>query len=186
MSQNNMNSDIRNIATRLVELAKKNGAVDADALAVNDIGESISIRNGKVETVEREDSRGIGLRAFVETSEGLAFASASSSNLSDDGIKALAEQVLTMAKISAADPDAMPPSGADHPSEQELAEWESSHPLHESWTLESAKEAALACEAAALEQSGLIQNSEGADAGFGSTHVVYASADGFCGQYRKS
>ncbi|MDT8376670.1 MAG: TldD/PmbA family protein [Mariprofundaceae bacterium] len=174
------------IASGLVELAKRDGAVDADALAVNDIGENISIRNGKVETVEREDSRGIGLRAFVETPEGLAFASASSSDLSDDGIRALAKQVIAMAKISAADPDAMPPSGADHPSDSDLAEWEAGHPFDEVWTLEAAREAALACEEAALGHSDRIQNSEGAQAGFGSTHVAYASADGFCGQYRKS
>jgi len=186
MSQNMMNSDMNEIASRLVALAKSNGAVDADALAVNDIGESISIRNGQVETVEREDSRGIGLRAFVETSEGLAFASASSSDLSNDGIRSLAEQVIAMAKISAADPDAMPPSGADHPSDRELAEWEAGHPLNKSWTLEAAKASALACEEAALEYSDQIRNSEGADAGFGSVHVAYASADGFCGQYEKS
>jgi len=182
----NSNPDMNEIASRLVQLAKQHGAVDADALAVNDIGESISVRNGQVETVEREDSRGIGLRAFVETAEGLAFASASSSDLSSDGINALAKQVIVMAKISAADPDAMPPSGADHPSDRELADWEANHPLNKSWTLEAAKESALACEAAALEHSDQIRNSEGAQAGFGSVHVAYASADGFCGQYSKS
>ena len=186
MSQNRMDSDINTIAIRLVEQAKKCGAVDADALAVNDIGESISIRNGQVESVEREDSQGIGLRAFIETDEGLAFASASSSDLSDDGIKVLAEQVIAMAKISATDPDAMPPSGAEHPSDNELTKWENNHPLNESWMLEAAREAALACEKEALEYSDKIQNSEGSDAGFGTTHVVYASADGFCGQYQKS
>jgi PmbA protein len=186
MSRNDINSDMYEIASRLVTLAKSSGAVDADALAVNDIGESITIRNSRIETVEREDSRGIGLRAFVETSEGLAFASASSSDLSDGGIRALAEQVIAMAGISAVDPDAMPPSGAEHPSDRELIEWETGHPLNEMWTLEAAREAALACEEAALGHSDQIRNSEGAEAGFGSTHVAYASADGFCGQYEKS
>jgi PmbA protein len=186
MSRKDMNPDMNEIASRLVALAKSSGAVDADALAVNDIGESICIRNGQIETVEREDSRGIGLRAFVETSEGLTFASASSSDLSNEGIRALAEQVLSMAKISAADPDAMPPSGANHPSDRELTEWETEHPLDKSWTLKAAKEAALACEEAALGYSDQVRNSEGAEAGFGSTHVAYASADGFCGQYEKS
>ena len=46
------------IASRLVEMAGKSGAIDADALAVNDVGENISVRNRKVESVEREDSRG--------------------------------------------------------------------------------------------------------------------------------
>jgi len=173
-------------AARLVELAKKSGAIDADALAVNDIGENITVRNGSVEKIEREDSQGVGLRAFVETADGLSFASASSSDLSRDGLERLVEQVITMAKISAPDPDAMPPSGADHPSPAELTAWAARHGIEEEWTLETAKQAAMECEAAALGFSDKIQNSEGADAGFGSTHVAYASGDGFAGEYGKA
>jgi PmbA protein len=91
-----------------------------------------------------------------------------------------------MAKISAADPDAMPPSGGDHPSVDELATWAERHAIGKQWTLEEAREAALACEAAALDYSDRIENSEGSDAGFGTTHVAYASGDGFAGGYSKS
>jgi PmbA protein len=181
-----MNHDMKDIAAKLVDMARSRGAIDADALAVNDIGENVSVRNGKIETVEREDSRGIGLRAFVETNEGLAFASASSSDLSDEGIKSLVEQVLTMARISAADPDAMPPSGANHPTHEELAAWANRDQTESAWSLEAAKQAALACEESALGFSEKIENSEGAEAGFGNTHVAYACADGFSGSYSKS
>ncbi len=179
-------TNLAECAARLVEMAKKSGAIDADALAVNDIGESITVRGGAIEKVEREDSQGVGLRAFIETAEGLSFASASSSDLSDHGMRALVEQVITMAKISAPDPDAMPPSGANHPSREELADWSRRHATGETWTLEAAKQAALDCEAAALACSDKIENSEGADAGFGSTHVAYASGDGFAGEYSKA
>lgn len=182
----NMKADTKGIAAKLVEMAKRAGAVDADAMAVSDIGEHVRVRNRQVETIEREDSRGIGLRAFVETDEGLAFASASSSNLSDDGMKALVHQVMTMARISTADPDAMPPSGASHPTDEELAAWAHRDQTESAWTLEAAKQAALMCEESALEYSDKIENSEGAEAGFGNTHVAYACADGFAGEYRKS
>lgn len=173
-------------AAKLVEMAKRAGAVDADALAVNDIGENVCVRNRKIETIEREDSRGIGLRAFVNTDGGLAFASASSSDLSDKGINALVNQVMTMAKISTPDPDAMPPSGGNHPTDEELASWAGRDQRESAWTLEEAKHAALTCEETALEYSDKIENSEGAEAGFGNTHVAYACADGFAGEYSKS
>jgi len=182
----NNRSDMATIAERLVEMAGKAGAVDADALAVDDIGENVRVRNRQIETVEREDSRGIGLRAFVETADGLAFASASGSDLSDDGMQSLVDQVMAMARISAADPDAMPPSGGNHPSRKALSTWNERHHSDSEWSLDAAKQAAFECEAAALDYSQKIENSEGAEAGFGSTHVAYACADGFAGDYSKS
>lgn len=181
-----MSRHLSDIAARLVDMAKAGGAKDADALAVNDIGESLSVRNGVIEKVEREDSQGVGLRAFVETPAGLSFASASSSDLSRDGLARLVEQVITMARISAPDPDATPPSGAAHPTREELAVWAGRHAIGEEWTLEAAKQAAIDCEAAALAFSDKIDNSEGADAGFGTTQVAYASGDGFAGEYSKA
>ncbi|MFQ5519063.1 MAG: PmbA/TldA family metallopeptidase, partial [Mariprofundus sp.] len=113
MSQNIANISLSDISARLIETAGASGAIYADALAVCDTGDSITVRNGAVESVEREDAQGLGLRAFVETADGLAFATASSSDLSETGLKKLAEQVVAMARISEADPDAVPPVGAN-------------------------------------------------------------------------
>lgn len=167
------------LASRLVELARRQGASDADAIAISSEGESIRVRQGKVESVEREDSRGIGLRAFVDQGDGPAFASASTSDLSDEGLQRLVDQVMQMARISAPDPDAVPPSGANHP--ETLPEQAPATP----WNREEGERAALACEQAALAYSSDISNSEGAEAGFGSSHIAYASSDGFRGSYRK-
>lgn len=185
MSSSPNNSNLRDISRKLVELARAAGAADADALAINDTGENIRVRQGKIESVEREDSQGVGLRAFVQAADGLAFASASSSDLSDEGLARLAGQVVQMAKISAADPDAVSPSGGDHPSDAELNAWNESH-ANIVWNSEAARDAALACEAAGLGYSPEIHNSEGCEAGFSTTTVAYAAADGFCGDYTKS
>ncbi|MDX8406912.1 MAG: DNA gyrase modulator, partial [Mariprofundaceae bacterium] len=175
------------LSRQLVEAASQAGAVHADALAVADTGNSISVRNGAVESVEREDSQGIGLRAFVETAGGLAFASASSSDISAAGLKALAGQVIAMARISEPDPDAVPPVGADHPDTAAIADWRQRHPEREAgWTLDDARQNALACEDIARGYSPKITNSEGADAAFGSTRVAYAASDGFAASYAKS
>lgn len=172
---------------QLLEAARQSGAIYADALAVCDTGNSISVRNGNVESVEREDAQGLGLRAFVETPKGLAFATASSSDVSEAGLKKLAEQVVAMARISEPDPDAVPPVGAKHPTAEELQAWQTRHDHTDAgWNLEQAREAALECEDIARRYSDKISNSEGADASFGTSHVAYACSDGFAAEYSKS
>ncbi len=172
---------------QLLDAVKQCGAIHADAIAVCDTGDSISIRNGQIESVEREDAQGIGLRAFVETKNGLAFATASSSDVSEAGLKKLAEQVIAMARISEPDPDAVPPTGANHPSRDELIDWQTKHDHHDSgWNLDQAKAAALECEDIARSYSDNISNSEGADASFGNSRVAYASSDGFAADYAKA
>jgi len=182
-----LDKSMQEIASQLVDIAKQSGAAHADALSIIDTGESMDIRHGKLESIEREDSRGIGLRAFVDTGKGLAFASASTSDVSEKGLKQLAEQVVNMANISEPDPDAMPPVGAEHPSADELSAWQVKHP-HQAhgWTTEQAKEAALSCEAAALAYSDKISNSEGASASFGETNIAYAASDGFAAGYERA
>jgi PmbA protein len=178
--------NLEQVARQLVDMAHDRGAADADALAIADTSESVRVRHGKPESVEREDSRGVGLRVFVKTSGGLAFASASTSDISDQGMQHLVDQALTMAHISAPDPDAMPPSGAEHPDAEELGAWKARHhDLTMPWNTEAAVEAALACEAAALDYSPEIGNSEGAEASFGLLSVAYASADGFASHYNR-
>lgn len=172
---------IQNSAERVVEMALRAGADDADAIAIGDTSDRLRVRRGAIESVEREDSRGIGLRAFVKQAGGLAFASASTSDFSDAGLQRLATLVLEMARISSPDPDAVPPSGAEHPRQP-------TEPLaaETPWNIDAARQAALACEEAALDYSPAISNSEGAEAGFGTVRIAYASADGFSGSYGKS
>jgi len=172
---------------QLLDYINQAGARHADAIAIESVGETVSVRHGKVESIEGEHAQGIGLRGFVETAKGLAFASASSSDLSDAGLKKLASQVMDMANISEPDPDVVPPHGANYPSQQEIGKWALTHPhIQHGWNLESAKVTALACEEAALSYSDKISNSEGANAGFGDDKTVYASSDGFIATKNKS
>jgi len=184
---NTSKPSIANQCVQLLDAAKQSGAIHADAIAVCDTGDSIAIRNGIVESVEREDAQGIGLRAFVETAHGLAFATASSSDVSASGLHKLAEQVVAMARISEPDPDAVPPVGANHPGTDELQAWQQAHDRTDSgWNLDQAKAAAMECESIARGYSDKISNSEGADASFGASSVAYASSDGFAAEYAKA
>jgi PmbA protein len=182
-----MSEEMNRFSNQLIELAIKAGAAHADALAICNTGDSVSIRNGAIESVEREDAQGIGLRAFVETPKGLAVATASTSDMTDQGLKQLATQVIAMARISEPDPDAVPPVGAEHPTDAELADWLDLHPDNGcGWNLEQAKQAALECEEHARAYSDQVTNSEGSEASFGSSRVAYASSDGFAAEYGKS
>lgn len=182
-----LTTSLSDLAARLIDMAKKAGATDADALAVRDTGESVRIRHGRIESVEREDAQGIGLRAFVRQRDGLACASASTSDVSASGLETLVRQVIEMARISSPDPDAVPPTGAEHPTRAELKQWTERHaPPAEAWNMEDARQAAMDCEQTALGYAKEISNSEGAEAGFGTTSLAYASADGFCGDYTKT
>ena len=182
-----MTKELKQLACDLVDRAKARGAAHADALAVASTGESVRVRNGSVESVEREDAQGLGLRVFVETPKGLAFATASTSDVSPEGLSRLVAQVIDMAKISEPDPEAVPPVGARHPEASELALWQEEHGKVETpWNTEAARAAALACEQAALAYSPQISNSEGGEAGFSSSRIAYAASDGFAAGYARS
>jgi len=182
-----MSAELKQLAIELVDRARARGAAHADALAVASTGESVRVRHGKVESIEREDAQGLGLRAFVDTPHGLAFATASTSDVSPEGLSRLVAQVIDMAKISEPDPEAVPPTGARHPDPEELAHWQHEHGNPAvPWNTADAREAAIACEAAALAHSPQISNSEGAEAGFSTSRIAYAAGDGFAAAYAKT
>ncbi len=173
------------LAIQAVELAQQFGAYASDAMIIASDDTSICVRRGMVESIERQENHGVGLRVFVMTPSGPSFATASTDDLSDQGLRELAKQTLAMARIATADPDAVPPVGAEHPDAECLRQWEHSHPLQSPWDLDRAKEAALQCEEAALAHPG-ITNSDGAESSFGLHHIAYASSDGFAGSYSRS
>ncbi len=179
--------NLKDKTCQLLDMIKQQGAIHADAVAIHRVGESVCVRHGKVESIEGEHAQGIGLRGFVETKQGLAFASASTSDLSDQGLMSLAKQVVEMASISEPDPDVVPPIGGHHPSASDLQAWQEQHPqTPHGWNTQAAKDVALACEDAALHCHSKVSNSEGATAGFDDSNTVYAASDGFIAEGGKS
>lgn len=72
----------------------KAGADAADARLGRADGVSVSVREGKLESIEREESATVSLRCFF----GKRQASVSGADLSADGLKALAERCVAMAR----------------------------------------------------------------------------------------
>ena len=82
------------LAADVVALAVKAGASDAEAVAREGDEFSVNVRMGEVETLKESGSRGLGLRVFL----GKRSASASTSDLTPDGIRQLVDGAIALSK----------------------------------------------------------------------------------------
>ncbi|MFC7291087.1 TldD/PmbA family protein [Hirschia litorea] len=87
------------ILSSLIEATLKAGADSADASLATSESLSVEVRNGELEGVEREESGGVSLRALV----GQRQAHVSGSDMSPDGLQAMVERVVAMAKAAPED-----------------------------------------------------------------------------------
>lgn len=88
------------LLSQLIDTCLKAGASDADASFGRSEGVSVEVLNGQLEGIERSESQGVSLRCFF----GQQQASVSGSDTSPDGLKALAERCVAMAKVVPEDP----------------------------------------------------------------------------------
>jgi PmbA protein len=158
--------------------ARKLGASDAAAEASEGCGLSVSVRKGELENVERNRDKSLGITVYLGQKRG----NASTSDFSAAAIERTVQAAYDIARFTASDPAAGLPDAEDvatQPPELDLC-----HP----WaiTADKAAELALACEAAALETSALITNSEGAGVSAQQSHFFSAHTRGFRGGYASS
>src|ERR1700756_5337531 len=88
--------DLESLATDVVKLAMKAGASDAEAVVREGDEFSVNVRLGQVETLKESGSRALGLRVFL----GKRSASASTSDLTADGIRQLVVGAVALANVS--------------------------------------------------------------------------------------
>src|SRR5664279_3222865 len=91
--------DLESLTADVVALAMKAGATDAEAVAREGDEFSVNVRKGEVETLQESGSRGLGLRVFLGTKS----ASASTSDLTADGIRQLVDGAMALAKVTEED-----------------------------------------------------------------------------------
>ncbi len=170
-------SEALNLLEDLIKKAKALGADAADALVFESASLSHAQRLGQTERMEREESRDLGLRVF----KGKRQAMVSSTDMSPETLNALAERAVAMAGevpedefCGLADPELL----AKSIPEIEIFDPEEPSP-------DTLIERARLCEDAARAVSG-ITNSEGAEAGWGSTRVALATSTGFAASYGSS
>ena len=172
-----MSKQENDIIEKALSAAKKAGADGVDVSFIKGRGHDVQVRLGKVESAERAEDYQMGMRVFV----GHKTATISSGQLDDENITSLAERAVAMARHAPEDPYARLAT---------IEEQAKSFPEIElydetAFSTERLTEIALACEDAALSQSG-ISNSDGASASAGSSEVVIGTSTGFNASYKRS
>ncbi len=160
---------------QLIEAARRHGADAADAAARAQSSESVTVRLGKLEDVERSESEEIALRVFV----GQRSASIETSDFAPAALSDLAERAVAMARAAPEDPHAglAPQDLLDRGAAPELDLEDSGEPGPE-----ALRERALAAEDAARATEG-VTNSEGGGASFGRSLFALATSHGFARAY---
>ena len=168
-------ADLLALVELALEEARALGASQAEAAVSMDVGLSVSVRLGEVETVEYQRDRGMGVTVYFGTRKG----SASTADLSPAMLCETVAKACSIARFTAEDPCA----GLADPDTlaTEIPDLDLAHP----WdvTPERACEMALECEAAAMAVDARITNSEGAGV---STHRgvrAYGNSLGFLAAY---
>jgi PmbA protein len=162
-------------AQALLERARRAGADAGDAVYSADASESIQVRLGKLEDVERSESEHIGLRVFIGTRS----ASIGSSDLGDAALDELAERAVAMARSAPEDPYAglAPENLLAHGPFPALDMEDPAEP-----SPQALRETAEAAEDAARAVPG-VTNSEGGGASAGRGVFALATSHGFSGAY---
>ena len=167
--------DLESLAADVVALAVKAGASDAEAVVREGDEFSVNVRMGQVETLKESGSRGLGLRAFLGTRS----ASASTSDLTSEGIRQLVDGALALARVTEEDPFTGLPEAAEFGAITDDLHlyYEDVYSLPGPERIEWARRA----EAAALAADPRITNSDGGSFDAATGRMVLANSRGVVG-----
>jgi len=172
---NTLDPVLQSIASQVLELALNQGATAAETEVSEGTGQTVSVRQGEIETLEHNRDRDIGVTVFVGQRRG----NASTSDTAPASLRQAVEKALNIARFTAEDDCA----GLADPAllAREFPDLDLFHP----WDLtpDAAVAMAQACEAAALAVDARIRNSEGASVSTQTSRFVYANSNGFVGGY---
>lgn len=165
----------KQITQDMLGIARDKGATDAAVEVSEGGGLSISVRKGKIETIEQNRDKGVGITVYVGKKRG----NASTSDFSRKSLEATVEAAYNIARFTAEDDCAGLPD----------AEMLEMHPqdlkLFYPWLIsaEEAIELASRTEAAAYAVDKRVTNCEGASVHAQQSHFVAANSRGFMGGY---
>jgi len=167
-----------NLLSDVVAAALKAGADAAEAVGAERRAQSITVRLGELEEVEREESRDLGLRVFV----GRRQATVSGSDVSAEARAKLVERAVAMARLAPEDPFAglADPERLARGPFPDLDLYDPSEPM--AVDLEAR---ARDAEAAARATPG-VTNSDGASAAWSTGRWRLVTSGGFVGAHQTS
>lgn len=158
-------------AQRVLQRAKALGASAASVDISESAGLSVNVRKGRVETIEQNRDKGLGVTVYVGARRGHA----SSSDFSDDALARTVQAAWEIARFTGEDPLAALPDP------ETLFSGSLDLDLFHPWTIETAEaiEIAQRMEQAAFAVDRAISNSEGAGVSTSHGHFVSANSLGF-------
>lgn len=169
---------LKQLVSDALKYAQTRGASAADAEVSEGFGQTVTARQGEVETIEYNRDKGIGVTVYIGKQRGHA----SSSDLSPQALRDTVDAALAIARHTATDDCA----GLADPEmlAREFPDLDLIHP----WDMpvERAIEMAKACEAAGFAADKRVTNSEGATVSTQQSHFIYGNTHGFLAGYPSS
>jgi PmbA protein len=101
--------ELAEIAERAVEAAVSAGAADAEAYVEDSVGREIRVFDGEVESLTDAGQRGLGVRCWIDHRSGYAYGT----DLTEDGLRGIAEAAVEAARVADPDEFAAAPTAAD-------------------------------------------------------------------------
>jgi PmbA protein len=169
---------LKQLAADVLRYALEQGATSCETEVSEGVGQTVTVRRGEVETIEYNRDKGIGVTVYIGKRRGHA----STSDFSDQAVRAATAAAVSIAKFTAED------DFAGLADSDQLARAIPDLDLFHSWPLsvERAIEMAQACEAAAFAVDKRITNSEGSTVSTQQTHFAYGNSLGFLAGYPSS
>jgi len=170
--------ELRQIARDVLGHALKTGASACETEVSEGYGQGVTVRKGKVETIEYNRDKGVGVTVYLGQQKGHA----STSDLAPQAVRDTVEKAFAIARFTAADPCAGLPDAAM------LAARSRDLDLFHPWDLaiDDAIEIARDTESAAFKVDSRITNSEGASVSVQQSQFIAANSLGFMGGFPTS
>jgi PmbA protein len=166
---------LKQLARDVLAYAREKGGTDAAVEVSEGSGLSVSVRKSKIETIEQNKDKGLGVTVFVGQKRG----NASTSDFSAASLRATVEAAYNIARFTADDE-------AAGLAEEELLERDPRDlQLFYPWAISTEEAVVLAqrAEAASFQVDPRVTNSEGAGVHVQQSHFVSANSRGFIGGY---
>ncbi|HQU98889.1 MAG TPA: metalloprotease PmbA [Nitrosomonas sp.] len=166
---------LEQIARDILTEAKQGGATACETNVTDGFGQTVTIRQNAVETIEYNRDKGLSVTVYIGQKRG----NASTSDFSPKAIRDTVAAALSIARYTAED------DCAGLAEKAQLAHHYPQLDLYFPWQLsvEQAIELAKDCEQAGFAADARITNSEGATVSTSQSQFIYANSLGFMGGY---
>jgi PmbA protein len=172
-----MSDELEAAARLAVEAALAAGGDQADAWCEDTVERNVRVYEGTVESMTEAGSKGAGVRVFRAGRAGYAYGS----DLSEDGLRALASAAAEAASVTEPDEHAGIARAAEPAHVEGLVA-----PEFGDWTMERRVELALAVERAARGRDPLVSNVEDTVYADSAGRAALASSGGFCSSFAQT